>query len=156
MQIVNRKVLDQAFLLLPPGTKQKLGLLIGFQILTSVLDLIALYLLGTLASVGILYIQNQSAAFPSSLTTIFNLDGATFNTQFVSISTLIIVVFIMKTFLAILGNRKILIFLGNRAASASSSMLSKLLASKPDYILKKKSQELLYSVTAGIDHLILN
>ena len=140
MQIVNRRVLDQAFLLLPPGTKKKLGLLIGFQILTSVLDLIALYFLGTLASVGILYIQNQSATFPSSVTTLLNLDGATFNTQFVSISTLIIVIFIIKTFLAILGNRKILIFLGNRAASASSSMVSKLLASKPDYILRKKSQ----------------
>jgi ATP-binding cassette, subfamily B, bacterial PglK len=156
MQIVNRKVLDQAFLLLPPGTKQKLGFLISFQILTSVLDLIALYLLGTLASVGILYFQNQSAAFPSSLTTILNLDEASFNTQFVSISTLIIVIFITKTLLAILGNRKILIFLGNRAASASSSMVSKLLASKPDYILRKKSQELLYSVTTGIDSLILN
>ena len=156
MQIVNRKVLDQAFLLLPPGTKKRLGLLIGFQILTSVLDLIALYFLGTLASVGILYIQNLSAAFPTSLTTILNLDGATFNTQFVSISTLIIVIFIVKTFLAILGNRKILIFLGNRAASASSSMVSKLLASKPDYVLRKKSQELLYSATGGIDNLILN
>ena len=35
-------------------------------------------------------------------------------------------------------------------------MVSKLLASKPDYILRKKSQELLYSVTGGIDSLILN
>jgi ABC-type multidrug transport system fused ATPase/permease subunit len=156
MQIVNRRVLDQAFLLLPPGTKKKLGLLIGFQILTSVLDLIALYFLGTLASVGILYIQNQPATFPSSLTTILSLDGASFTSQFVSISTLVIVIFITKTLLAILGNRRILIFLGNRAASASSSMVSKLLASKPDYILRKKSQELLYSVTAGIDNLILN
>jgi ATP-binding cassette subfamily C protein len=156
MQVVNRKVIDQAFLLLPPGTKKKLGPLMGFQLLISVLDLIALYFLGTLASVGILYIQNQSAAFPSSLTIILNLDRSTFNTQFVSISTLIIVIFITKTFLAILGNRKILIFLGNRASSASSSMASKLLASKPEYILRKKSQELLYSVTGGIDNLILN
>jgi ABC-type multidrug transport system fused ATPase/permease subunit len=156
MQIVNRRVLDQAFLLLPPRTKQKLGLLIGFQILTSFLDLIALYFLGTLTSVGILYIQNQSVAFPSHLTTILNLDSASFNTQFVSISILIIVIFIVKTFLAILGNRKILIFLGNKAALASSSMILKLLASKPDYILRKKSQELLYSATTGIDNLILN
>jgi len=156
MQVFNRTVLDQAFLLLPRGTKQKLGLLIGFQILTSVLDLIALYLIGILASVGILYIQNQAATFPSSVTTLLNLDGATFNTQFVYISSLIIVIFIVKTFLAILGNRKILIFLGNRAASASSTMVSRLLASKPNYILRKKSQELLYSVTVGIDNLILN
>lgn len=156
MKVFNRKVIDQAFLLLPPETKQKLGFLVGFQILTSVLDLIALYFLGTLASVGILYIQNQSATFPYNMTTLLNLDGYTFNTQFVSISTLIVVIFIIKTFLAILGNRKILIFLGNRAASASSSMVSKLLASKPDYILRKKSQELLYSVTVGIDNLILN
>jgi ATP-binding cassette subfamily C protein len=156
MQIVNRKILNQAFLLLPSGTKQKLGLLIGFQILTSVLDLIALYFLGILSSVGILYIKNQSAGFPSSLTTILNLDGATFNAQFISISTIIIVVFLVKTFLAILGNRKILIFLGNRAASASSRMVSKLFSSNPDYILRKKSQELLYSVTFGIDNLVLS
>jgi len=156
MQVFNREVLDQAFLLLPPGTKQKLGLLIGFQILTSTLDLIALYFLGTLASVGVLYIQNQPAAFQPSLTTILNLDDATFNTQFASFSVLIIVIFTVKTFLAILGNRKILIFLGNRASSASSSMVSKLLASKPDYILRMKSQELLYSVTSGLDNLILN
>jgi ATP-binding cassette subfamily C protein len=130
--------------------------LIGFQILTSALDLIALYVLGTLASVGILYIQNQSATFPSSLTTILNLGQASFNTQFIYISTLVIVIFIVKTFLAILGNHKILIFLGKKAASASSRMVSKLLASRPDYILRKKSQELLYSVTAGIDSLILN
>jgi ABC-type multidrug transport system fused ATPase/permease subunit len=156
MQIVNRRFLDQAFLLLPSGTKQKLGLLIGFQILTSTLDLIALYFLGTLASVGMWHIQNQSASFPSNLTTILSLDGASFNSQFVSISTLVIVILITKTFLAILGNRKILIFLGNRAASASSSMVSKLLSSNPDYILRKKSQELLYSVTVGIDNLILN
>ena len=155
MHIVNRKVLDQAFLLMPPTTKQKLGLLVGFQIVTSVLDLIALYLLGTLASVGILYVQNKAAAFPSNFTSILNLDDATFNTQFGLISTLIIMIFMAKTFLAIVGNRKILIFLGNRAASASSNMVSKLLASKPDYVLTKKSQELLYSVTAGIDSLIL-
>jgi ATP-binding cassette subfamily C protein len=35
-------------------------------------------------------------------------------------------------------------------------MVSRLLASKPEYILRKKSQELLYSVTIGIDNLILN
>lgn len=156
MKIINRRVLDQAFLLLPPKTKQKLGLLISFQVITSSLDLIALFLLGNLASVGIVYIQNQPATFPSTLLTILNLETATFNTQFVFIFTLIIVIFIGKTLLAIIGNRKIFKFLGNRAASASSKMVSKLLASKPDYILRKNSQELLYAVTGGIDNLILN
>jgi ATP-binding cassette subfamily C protein len=156
MKVINRKVLDQAFLLLPPKTKHKLGLLITFQILTSTLDITALYLLGILASVGILSIQGQLTLFPSSLITFLNLHDETFNTQFIYISTLIIIIFITKTFLAILGNRKILFFLGNRAAVASFNMVSKLLASRPDYILRKKSQELLYSVTAGIDHLILS
>ena len=156
MKLVNRKVIDQIFLLLPSGTKPKLSFLIGFQILTSILDLTALYLLGNLASVGILYVKNQAAFFPPRLTTILNLESATFNNQFFYIATLIITIFIVKTFLAILINRKILIFLGNRTASASSRMVLKLLASKPDFILKKKSQELLYAATAGIDHLILN
>ena len=156
MKLVNRKVIDQIFLLLPSGTKPKLSFLIGFQILTSILDLTALYLLGNLASVGILYVKNQAAFFPPRLTTILNLESATFNNQFFYIATLIITIFIVKTFLAILINRKILIFLGNRTASASSRMVLKLLSSKPDFILKKKSQELLYAATAGIDHLILN
>ena len=154
--VINREVLDQAFLLLPPGTKQKLRLLICFQILTSFLDLIALYLLGSLASIGVLYVQNQSAVFPSIFLAIFNLEGATFIAQFSFICTLVVLIFILKTLLAILGTRKILLFLGNRAASASSNMVSRLLGSKPDYILRKKSQELLYSVTEGIDNLVLN
>jgi len=156
MQIVNRKLLSKSFLLLPPRTKHKLMLLITFQVLTFTLDLIALYLLGSLATVGLLHIQNQAATFPSKLINLLNLTDATFNTQFIAVSSLIVLIFIAKTVLAVLGNRRILIFLGNRAAIASSQMVSKLLASKPSYILGKKSQELLYSVTLGINNLILN
>jgi ATP-binding cassette subfamily C protein len=156
MQIVNRRIINQAFILLPSGTKQRLVLLIVFQGLTSVMDLVALYLLGTLASVGISYIQNQAAIFPSGITRILNLENFTFETQFAFVSFLIILTFMVRTLLAIVGNFRILRFLGNRAASASASMVSKLLASKPDYILRKKSQELLYSVTTGIDILILS
>jgi ATP-binding cassette subfamily C protein len=100
--------------------------------------------------------RNQSAPFPNTLINVLNLNGATFYTQFAIMSFCIILIFTLKTFLAIWGNRKILVFLGNRAISASSKMVSKLLSTKPDYILRKKSQELLYSVTEGIDNLILN
>ncbi len=156
MQIVNRRIISQAFVLLPSGTKQKLLLLIVFQGFTSIMDLAALYLLGTLASVGISYIQNQSVMFPTQITRLLNLENFAFETQFAFVSFLIISIFIFRTSLAIVGNFRILKFLGNRAASASASMVSKLLASKPDYILRKKSQELLYSVTTGIDILILS
>ena len=156
MQIVNRRIINQAFVLLPSGTKQKLLLLIVFQGFTSIMDLAALYLLGTLASVGISYIQNQSVMFPTQITRLLNLENFTFETQFAFVSFLIILIFIFRTSLAIVGNFRILKFLGNRAASASASMVSKLLASKPDYILRKKSQELLYSVTTGIDILVLS
>ena len=156
MQIVNGRILNQAFILLPSGTKQRLVVLIVFQGLTSIMDLVALYLLGTLASVGISYIQNQAVMFPSGITRILNLENFTFEVQFAFVSFLIILIFIVRTLLAIVGNFRILRFFGNRAASASASMVSKLLASKPDYILRKKSQELLYSVTTGIDILILS
>lgn len=156
MQIVNRRIINQAFVLLPSGTKQKLLLLIVFQGFTSIMDLAALYLLGALASVGISYIQNQSVMFPTQITRLLNLENFTFETQFAFVSFLIILIFIFRTSLAIVGNFRILKFLGNRAASASASMVSKLLASKPDYILRKKSQELLYSVTTGIDILVLS
>ena len=156
MQIVNRRIINQAFILLPSGTKKRLVLLIVFQGLTSIMDLVALYLLCTLASVGISYIQNQSVMFPTQITRLLNLENFAFETQFAFVSFLIILIFIVRTSLAIVGNFRILKFLGNRAASASASMVSKLLASKPDYILRKKSQELLYSVTTGIDILILS
>ena len=155
-KIVNWNVLNQAFLLLPHGTKQRLILLVGFQIFTAVLDLVALYFLGTLASVGIFYIQSQPASFPPRMMDILNLSDSSFNLQFASISFAIALIFTIKTLLAILGNRRILLFLGNRAASASTRMVTKLLASKPEYILRKKSQEILYAVTAGIDNLILS
>ncbi len=156
MQIVNRRIINQAFILLPSGTKQKLILLVVFQGMTSIFDLVALYLLGILAVVGISYTQNEVAIFPSRIIDSFNLENVSFETQFAFVSFLIVLIFIVRTLLAILGNFRILKFLGNRAASASASMLSKLLASKPDYILRKKSQELLYSITTGIDVLILS
>ena len=155
-KIVNWNFLNQAFLLLPHGTKQRLILLVGFQIFTAVLDLVALYFLGTLASVGIFYIQSQPASFPPRMMDILNLSDSSFNLQFASISFAIALIFTIKTLLAILGNRRILLFLGNRAASASTHMVTKLLASKPEYILRKKSQEILYAVTSGIDNLILS
>ena len=154
--MIKLKTVNEAFSLLPQGTKERLALLIGFQILSAALDLIALYLLGALASVGVLYIQNQVTTFPFWLVKALNLNDSTFNFQFVSVSAIVVVIFLLKTSLAIWGNHKILIFLGNRAAIASFNFLSKLLASKPDYILRKNSQELLYAVTAGIDNLALS
>jgi len=141
---------------MPAGTRTKLGLLILFQFITSTLDILGLYLLGTLASSGILFIQNQEVAFPSVLAHILKFDSSSFQSQFTLVSFLVVLVFCLKTVLAIFGNRVIFLFLGSRAAFASSNLISKLLASKPEYILVKKSQELLYSVTTGMDNLILN
>ena len=155
MQIANKQVIGQAFILLPPGTKPRLWILSGFLIFISFLDLIALYLVGSLASTGISYTRNEPALFSSKLLDLLHLDGSSFTIQFTSISLLVIIIFIIKTLLAILGNRKILSFLSNSAAIASSNMVAKLLGSKPSYILGKRTQELLYSVTGGIDNLIL-
>jgi ATP-binding cassette subfamily C protein len=86
----------------------------------------------------------------------FNIESLGFESQFSILSIVIFLLFSARTAVSIWGNRRILRHLGHQGTAASNSLLDKVFTSDPGYVVRKNSQEFLYSLTIGIDQLILN
>jgi ABC-type multidrug transport system fused ATPase/permease subunit len=155
LRLVNRDLVKSIFELLPQGTKKKLIILVSLQIFVTVLDVIAIALLGLLVSTGLRYVQNQIAEFPAWIISRIGLQELTFETQFFIIGISALLFFALRTALSIYFNLRILRYLGDKSSFASDRMVTRLFASDSNYILSKNSQELLYGMTVGIDNLIL-
>jgi ATP-binding cassette, subfamily B, bacterial PglK len=158
MKTFEKSLLDRIIRLLPNGTPRRLSLMLGFQIMASLLDVVALLLIGFLSKSGLDYIQgiNEKLAFPI-LDSNFNLFAELeFEQKFAVLGITAISLLALRTFISIWGNKKILFYLGNQSGYASSVILRRLFESKPSYVLNKNSQEVLYNVTNGIDTLVLS
>jgi ABC-type multidrug transport system fused ATPase/permease subunit len=155
LRVIDRDLVKLIFELLPQGTKRKLIILISLQIFVTLLDVIAIALLGLLVSTGLKYVQNPIAQFPEWIISRIGLQELLFETQFLIISMSALLFFALRTALSIYFNRRILRYLGEKSSFASDRMVTKLFTSDSSYILSKNSQELLYGMTVGIDNLIL-
>jgi len=147
-----RKVLN----LLPERTIYILILLTGFQIFATFLDIFAILLLGYLTKIGIEVIKGASSNISIPYFNFTFFESMEQEQQFALLSGVVVVLFALRTFLALWGNRKILLFLGVRSSQASNEILRRLFESKPQYVVSKRTQELLYGVTSGVDNLVLS
>lgn len=150
------EILKRSLSLLPRGTSQKLIFLCGLQMMITALDILAIVLLGLVSNAGLRYVQNGTGNLPINILQTFKLAERNFEYQLVFLSIFIFLLFCLRTTFSIYGNKRIFIFLGNRGAIASNNFLGQLFQSRPKYVLNKKSQELLYGVTSGVDNLVLN
>ena len=142
--------------LLPRNTYRKLIMLIGFQVVGTLLDILALVLLGLLTKAGIDFVRHDIVVISIPYFDMKSFTTLSAESQFIALSCAIISLFILRTIIALWGNRKILKFLGTQSSLASKRILDKLFGSKPQYVVGRKTQELLYGVTVGIDSLVLS
>ncbi len=154
--VTQSRNLRHAFSLLPKSSFRKLILLCVFQLSVAFFDIVAILLLGVISKSGFEYVQSGSSKFPLVLVRIFSMERLDFEAQFSLLSATVFILFGARTTISIWGNRKILTFLGGQGATASNSLLDKVLLSDPNYVVRKNSQEFLYGLTSGIDNLILN
>jgi ABC-type multidrug transport system fused ATPase/permease subunit len=154
--IIKIKNLTHTFSLLPHKSSRKFLFLCIFQLSVAVLDVMAILLLGLVSKAGLEYVKKGISEFPIELNRIIRIESLSFETQFSILSILILVLFSVRTAVSIWGNRRILIFLGHQGTFASNSLLDKVLTSDPHYVVRKNSQEFLYSLTSGVDSLVLN
>lgn len=148
--------LTHIFSLLPQKSRRNLFLLSIFQLNVSLLDVAAIFLLGLISKSGLEYIQNGISEMPFPMINWFGLNSRDFEIQFAILSIVILILFSARTAVSIWGYHRILRYLGNQGTIASNSLLNKVLSSDPQYVVRKNSQELLYSLTSGIDLLVLN
>jgi ATP-binding cassette subfamily C protein len=154
--IIQFKNLSHSLSLLPQKSISKLILLCAFQLSVAFLDVAAILLLGLISKSGLEYIQYGISEIPLALINAFNVESLGFETQFSILSMVIFLLFSARTTVSIWGNRRILGYLGYQGTIASNSLLDKVLSSDPRYVVRKNSQEFLYSLTTGVDQLVLN
>jgi ABC-type multidrug transport system fused ATPase/permease subunit len=149
-------ILRRVFFLFDKSAQRKIILMILFQLIATTLDIVALGLLGVLISTGLDYVQNKSAAFPDTIITTLNLSSFEFETIFTLLTAAVIALFLCRTMIALFGLRRIYLFLGRQSTVISEDIIKKFLSTKPSYFLTKKSQEVLFGVSNGVDSLVLS
>lgn len=155
MTFIDKELLKVVFRLLPKGTKNRLAILISLHILITILDILAIALMGLLVSTGLMYVRGQSAAFPEEFISKIGLSSLTFETQFMVMGIAGLLLFALRTLFSIYFNFRILRYLGEKSSFASDQMITKLFATDSNFLLSKSSQELVYGMTVGVDNLIL-
>jgi ABC-type multidrug transport system fused ATPase/permease subunit len=155
MKVINNSIANSALGLLPKGSPKKLLLLLIFQICTSILDIVAIVLLGIVSKLGLDFSQGKSVSFPETIIKILHLEGFEFVAQIGIVSLLVIILFTLRTVVSVYGNRRVFLYLANQASFASREIVNRMFRSKPQFVIQRKSQEFLYSITQGVDSLTL-
>jgi ATP-binding cassette subfamily C protein len=155
MKIASSHLARQIVHLLPEGTTRRLYLLLCFQLIATSLDVIAILLLGLLTKSGLDYVQGSTISTSTPILKIQLFADNSFETQFTLLAISVLLLFTLRTIISIWGNKKLLDYLGVQAARASTNFIERLFSSKPQFVLSRNSQQLLYSTTSGVDNLVL-
>ncbi len=150
-------IIKNSFAILSKDDKKRLSQVTFLQIILGFLDLVGIALIGLVAVISVNGIQ---ALEPGSRVTkiidLFGLSTFTFQIQVAIIGTAAALLLIIRTLLTMIISKRILFYLGRRAAKLSSSLFSKLLSQDLLTISLRTSQETLYAVTTGVNALFLN
>ncbi len=142
--------------LLTSKDKVKLRILFLFQIISSLLDLVGIFLIGIIGSITINGIQSrQSNQTIENFLNFINLENSNLQTRVAVLGVLTAVIFIVRTIASLFFTKKTLNFLSRRAASVSGTLLDNVLHSTPDKISNRTTQEIVFASTYGIDSLII-
>lgn len=157
---VKRRIYDSLLLralrLLERKDKVKLVTVTIFQILLGILDIVSVALIGLLTAISVNGIQSKSTT-SGILDKIpfLHLNEFTFQQRVGILGACAASLMIIRTFLSILINRKILFFLSRRGAQISSSLISKVLGLSLTLVQKNSTQKIVYSVTSGVTAITL-
>jgi ABC-type multidrug transport system fused ATPase/permease subunit len=148
--------LRHIFGLLNKRDRKFIGLLVIFQILASILDLVGIAFIGVLGSLTIAGIQSKS---PSNLIqdvlSNLQLSEFTFQYQVAILGTLAALALLSRSFITIFLSRATLRFLSKKSAEASTKTIKKLFSSPLTKIQERSAQDYLFAVTSGISGLFM-
>lgn len=125
------------------------------QALLGFLDIIGIGLIGFLGALAVSGIQGNSLASGDNLLGFLSFDRFSLQQQIAVLGLAAGVIFISRTVLSIYLVRKILFFLSLRSASVSTKLFSNLLSQSILKVQKYSVQDLLYSISRGVDAIVL-
>lgn len=149
-------VIRSSFSLLAQQDRKKIKRVTAAQILLSFLDLLGIALIGIVASLSVTGINSSSPkGITEQLLVALKLDLLSFQSQTAILSTLALIVFVIRTFSSIYFMRKTLFFLGRCAAQIAANLLGKVLVRPLTELGKHSSQQYIYSLTVGVETIAL-
>ena len=149
-------IVARSFRILSVSDRKKLFGVVLIQIFFGLLDLAGVALVGVLGALAVNGVQSRSPGNRvSEVLRLLNIDQLSLQEQATIIGLLAATLLISKTVLSVLFVRKTMFFLARRSASISSDLISRVLAQPLIKIQSRSMQQTLYSVTAGVDAIVL-
>jgi ABC-type multidrug transport system fused ATPase/permease subunit len=141
---------------LSTNDQRKLFLVVALQFAAALLDLIGVALVGVLGALAVSGFGAGTTGNRVSIVLSFlNLENLNFQAQIAIIAVLVGVALSIRTIATVIISRRSLFFLGRKSADLSAILISKLLTLPLTEIRKKTSQSMHFSVTYGVQIVIL-
>lgn len=149
-------IVQRSFWLLSGLDRRKLTKLAIAQIALSLLDLLGIALVGLVTSLAVNGVNSKS---PNDLIVFFietlGLEKLSFQLQTAILSTITLLVFVLRTVLSVVFVRRVFLFLGRRGADIAADLCGKVLNGSILDLGKHGSQQYIYSLTSGIEVITL-
>jgi len=142
--------------ILSPGDRRKILAISVLQICMGALDLLGVLVIGLLGALSVTGIQSSNPDYSlTSVLQFLHISELAFQTQALILGIIAVVLLIGRTLLSIFFTRRILFFFSHRGARISADLISRLLTKSLLIIQAKTTQEILYSVTRGVELITL-
>lgn len=151
-----RSVLKQCIGVLPGADQKKILAVVGIQISMGILDLIGVAIIGVLGALAVSGVQSTTPGSRVNLVISWlGIDGYSFQNQAAILGVMAAVALVSRTVFSVIFTRRTLYFLSRRGAVVSTGLISRMLAQPLLKIQERGTQDLLYSVTHGVNAITL-
>ena len=152
-----RSTLGRSAGVLSRQDQHKIVLIALVQIFLSFLDLLGVLVIGLLGAVAVGGIASSKPGNRvSDVLQFLHISDLSFQTQASILGALAVVLLIGRTIFSIFFTRRILFFMSRRGASISANLVSRMLSQPLLVIQNRSTQDTLYSVTRGVEALVMN
>jgi len=152
----NKSSLRRSFRILSRIDQRKVVLVTLLQVLLGFLDLLGVIAIGLLGTLSVSGLQSNSPGDRVyKVMAFFQLQDLDFQTQALALVTIATVLLVGRTILSIFFTRRVLFFLSQRGAKISSDLVSRLLSQSLLIVQSRTTQEMLYSVTVGVERIAI-
>jgi len=142
--------------ILSPDDKRKIVAVSVLQAFMGALDLLGVLVVGVLGALSVTGVQSSNPdSRMNSVLELLRISNLEFQTQALLLGIIAFVLLIGRTLLSIFFTRRILFFFSRRGAKISSDLISRLLSQSLLTIQTKTTQEILFSVTRGVELITL-
>lgn len=146
-----RLQLKRVFKMFSTSDRRKLKFVAFAQIFLSFLDLFAVAMIGALTALTVMSIQSKSPGNRvSSLLEFAQLSNFSFRMQIAILAIIAVLAMILRSYISILTNKRILYFLSLRTAKISSRLTNQLMGESLFKIRSESTQYRVYELTSSI------